>query len=121
MALPTGIEPLDTFRRGDTPTTHDRVKSYELWNYADRVMNGILMIKEVWRRSCGVWGWRVRTGSCYADSADRSSCSLGAETPERVLPPMLIRAMSLYYGVLITTYYSTLLIDAYCSLEYQVD
>lgn len=42
MALPTGIEPLDTFRRGDTPTTHDRVMSYELWNYADRVMNGIL-------------------------------------------------------------------------------
>jgi hypothetical protein len=76
MALPTGIEPLDTFRRGDTPTTHDRVKSYELWNYADRVMNGILMIKEVWRRSCGVWGWRVRTGSCYAMPCYADSANL---------------------------------------------
>jgi hypothetical protein len=47
----------------------------------------------------------------------RSSCLLGAEAPERVLPPMLIRVMSLCYGVLSTPYYSTLLIDAYCSLE----
>jgi hypothetical protein len=66
MALPTVIEPLDTFRRGDTPTPHERVMSCELWSYAVRVMNVILMIihdggmaQELWWMGTACEDWVV--------------------------------------------------------------